>query len=67
MIQGQIKLKETALESSSNMFIEKEKNLKNRIEELETKLDQNSQEVVNIFMKRYKVATQKKHFENMKI
>ncbi|XP_020891229.1 myosin-9 isoform X2 [Arabidopsis lyrata subsp. lyrata] len=47
LLEGQIKLKETALESSSNMFIEKEKNLKNRIEELETKLDQldqNSQE-----------------------
>ncbi|KAG7584763.1 NT-type C2 domain [Arabidopsis thaliana x Arabidopsis arenosa] len=40
LLEGQIKLKETALESSSNMFIEKEKNLKNRIEELETKLDQ---------------------------
>lgn len=50
VIQGQIKLKETALEASSNMFVEKEKNLKNRIEELETKLDQlnqNSQEVNN--------------------
>jgi chromosome segregation ATPase len=45
LLEGQIKLKETALESSSNMFIEKEKNLKNRIEELETKLDQNSQEM----------------------
>ncbi|KAJ4877093.1 Myosin heavy chain-related protein [Raphanus sativus] len=40
LLEGQIKLKETALEASSNMFIEKEKNLKNRIEELETSLDQ---------------------------
>ncbi|KAL1214530.1 hypothetical protein V5N11_015925 [Cardamine amara subsp. amara] len=40
LLEGQIKLKETALEASSTMFIEKEKNLKNRIEELETKLDQ---------------------------
>ncbi|XP_010430415.1 PREDICTED: flagellar attachment zone protein 1-like isoform X2 [Camelina sativa] len=40
LLEGQIKLKETALESSSNMFIEKEKSLKNRIKELETKLDQ---------------------------
>ncbi|CAH2048132.1 unnamed protein product [Thlaspi arvense] len=48
LLEGQIKLKETALEASSNMFIEKEKNLKNRIEELETELDllsQNSQEI----------------------
>ncbi|XP_010418353.1 PREDICTED: golgin subfamily A member 6-like protein 22 isoform X1 [Camelina sativa] len=45
LLEGQIKLKETALESSSNMFIEKEKSLKNRIEELETKLDQRSQEM----------------------
>lgn len=43
MVQGQIKLKETALEASSNMFIEKERSLKNRIEELETKLDQLNQ------------------------
>ncbi|KAF3502722.1 hypothetical protein F2Q69_00040779, partial [Brassica cretica] len=47
LLEGQIKLKETALEASSNMFIEKEKNLKNRIEELETSLDQNSLEVIN--------------------
>ncbi|XP_010473572.1 PREDICTED: golgin subfamily A member 6-like protein 22 [Camelina sativa] len=46
-LEGQIKLKETALESSSNMFIEKEKSLKNRIEELETKLDQKSQEMMS--------------------
>ncbi|KAL0694067.1 hypothetical protein Bca4012_061247 [Brassica carinata] len=42
-LEGQIKIKETALEASSNMFIEKEKNLKNRIEELETSLDQLNQ------------------------
>ncbi|CDY67800.1 BnaAnng25200D, partial [Brassica napus] len=47
LLEGQIKLKETALEASSNMFIEKEKNLKSRIEELETSLDQNSLEVIN--------------------
>jgi cell division septum initiation protein DivIVA len=48
VIQGQIKLKENALEASSKIFIEKEKDLKNRIEELQTKLNevsQNSQEV----------------------
>ncbi|CAH8391162.1 unnamed protein product [Eruca vesicaria subsp. sativa] len=40
LLEGQIKLKETALEASTNMFTEKEKNLKNRIEELETSLSQ---------------------------
>ncbi|CAH8277762.1 unnamed protein product [Arabidopsis lyrata] len=43
----QIKLKENALEASSKMFIEKEKELKDRIEELQIKLyerSQNSQE-----------------------
>ncbi|KAF8117982.1 hypothetical protein N665_0007s0031 [Sinapis alba] len=43
LLEGEMKLKETALEASSNMFIEKEKNLKNRIEELETSLDQLNQ------------------------
>ncbi|KAG7611422.1 NT-type C2 domain [Arabidopsis suecica] len=46
-LEGQIKLKENALEASSKIFIEKEKDLKNRIEELQTKLNevsQNSQE-----------------------
>ncbi|KAJ0265560.1 Myosin heavy chain-related protein [Hirschfeldia incana] len=45
LLEGQIKLKETALEASSNMFIEKKKNLKNRIEELEASLNQNSLDV----------------------
>lgn len=48
MLQEQIKLKENALDASSKMFIEKEKSLSNRIEELETrlnKLSQNNQEV----------------------
>ncbi|CAA7039010.1 unnamed protein product [Microthlaspi erraticum] len=43
LLEGQIKLKETALEASSNMFIEKERSLKNRVEELESKLDQLNQ------------------------
>ncbi|KAK4400766.1 hypothetical protein Sango_1182700 [Sesamum angolense] len=37
--EGQIKLKETALETSANTFLEKEKDLHNRIEELEGRLD----------------------------
>ncbi|AED94646.1 Myosin heavy chain-related protein [Arabidopsis thaliana] len=39
-LEGQIKLKENALEASSKIFIEKEKDLKNRIEELQTKLNE---------------------------
>lgn len=42
VIQERIKLKENALEASSKMFIEKEKELNNRIEELETKLNKTS-------------------------
>ncbi|KAL0297694.1 UNVERIFIED_CONTAM: hypothetical protein Sradi_6821500 [Sesamum radiatum] len=38
-LEGQIKLKETALETSANTFLEKEKDLHNRIEELEGRLD----------------------------
>lgn len=37
--QGQIKLKETALESSTNSFLEKEKDLQNKIEELESRME----------------------------
>lgn len=41
--QGQIKLKETALETSTNSFLEKEKDLKNKIEELESRVEEFSQ------------------------
>lgn len=37
--QGQIKLKESTLESSSNAFLEKEKDLLNKIEELEQRME----------------------------
>ncbi|XP_010441281.1 PREDICTED: myosin-11-like isoform X2 [Camelina sativa] len=42
-LEEQIKLKENALEASSKMFIEKEKDLKNIIEVLQTKLNERSQ------------------------
>ena len=42
MIQEHIKLKENALEAFSKMFIEKEKELNSRIEELETELNKRS-------------------------
>ncbi|EOA15970.1 hypothetical protein CARUB_v10004065mg [Capsella rubella] len=42
-LEEQIKLKENALEVSSKMFIDKEKELKNKIEELQTKLNERSQ------------------------
>lgn len=48
VLQEQIKLKENAMEASSKMLLEKEKDFKNRIEELQSKLNepsQNSQEV----------------------
>ncbi|XP_044476208.1 myosin-11-like [Mangifera indica] len=43
ILEGQIKLKETALETSTNSFLEKEKDLKNKIEELESRVEEFSQ------------------------
>ncbi|XP_052210228.1 uncharacterized protein LOC127813337 isoform X2 [Diospyros lotus] len=40
LLEGQINLKETALETSTNSFLEKEKDLQNRIQELETRLEE---------------------------
>ncbi|CAI9094009.1 OLC1v1029643C1 [Oldenlandia corymbosa var. corymbosa] len=39
LLEGQIKQKETALENSTNSFLEKEKDLQNKIEELELRLE----------------------------
>ncbi|KAL3833512.1 hypothetical protein ACJIZ3_008248 [Penstemon smallii] len=39
LLEGQIKLKEAALETSANTFMEKEKDLHNKIEELERRLE----------------------------
>ncbi|KAE8055298.1 hypothetical protein FH972_012148 [Carpinus fangiana] len=43
LLEVQIKLKETALETSTNSFLEKEKDLQNTIEELESKMEELSQ------------------------
>uniref|UniRef100_A0A5B6ZKD0 Putative myosin-9 isoform X1 n=1 Tax=Davidia involucrata TaxID=16924 RepID=A0A5B6ZKD0_DAVIN len=43
LLEGQIKLKETALETSANSFLEKEKDLQNKIEELERRLEELNQ------------------------
>ncbi|KAF8413151.1 hypothetical protein HHK36_001126 [Tetracentron sinense] len=43
LLEGQIKLKETALENSTNSFLEKEKDLQNRIEELESRMEELNQ------------------------
>ncbi|KAL4602783.1 hypothetical protein ACB092_10G078600 [Castanea dentata] len=43
LLEGQIKLKETALEASTNSFLEKEKDLQNKIEELESKMEELNQ------------------------
>lgn len=40
LLEVQIKLKETALETSTNSFLEKEKDLQNTIEELESKMEE---------------------------
>lgn len=39
LLEGQIKLRETALEKSTSSFLEKEKDLQNKIEELEQRLE----------------------------
>lgn len=41
--QGQIKLKETALETSTNSFLEKEHDLRHKIEELECRVEEFNQ------------------------
>lgn len=41
--QDQITLKENALETSCNAFLEKEKDLQNKIEELEARLEELNQ------------------------
>ncbi|XP_059661757.1 intracellular protein transport protein USO1-like [Cornus florida] len=40
LLEAQIMLKETALETSTNSFLEKEKDLQNKIEELERRLEE---------------------------
>lgn len=41
--QGEMKLKETYLETSTNSFLEKEKDLQNKIEELENRVEELNQ------------------------
>ncbi|KAK9197837.1 hypothetical protein WN944_013020 [Citrus x changshan-huyou] len=43
LLEGQIKSKEIALEASTNSFVEKEKDLKNKIEELECRVEELNQ------------------------
>ncbi|KAG5539668.1 hypothetical protein RHGRI_020017 [Rhododendron griersonianum] len=43
ILEGQIKLKEAALETSTNSFLEKEKDLQNKIEELQRRSKEQSQ------------------------
>ncbi|XP_022737986.1 nuclear anchorage protein 1-like [Durio zibethinus] len=40
LLEGQIKLKETALETSTNVFLEKEKDLQKKIDELESRVEE---------------------------
>lgn len=57
MLEGQIKVKETALQNSTNSFLQKEKELGNKIEELESRLeDLNQDSTVNNEHKFQKVA-----------
>ncbi|CAI9755436.1 unnamed protein product [Fraxinus pennsylvanica] len=47
LLEGQIRLKETALERSTNSFLEKEKDLHNKIEELQGRLEVLNQSSIN--------------------
>ncbi|CAL5434982.1 unnamed protein product [Camellia sinensis] len=47
--QGQIKLKEAALETLANSFLEKEKDLEDKIEELERRLEELSQNSASFY------------------
>uniref|UniRef100_A0A2C9WBS1 C2 NT-type domain-containing protein n=1 Tax=Manihot esculenta TaxID=3983 RepID=A0A2C9WBS1_MANES len=46
LLEGQVKLKETALETSANSFLEKERDLLNKIEELEHRVEELNQKSV---------------------
>ncbi|KAJ4712082.1 putative Myosin heavy chain-related protein [Melia azedarach] len=62
LLEGQIKLKEIALETSTTSFLEKEKDLRNKIEELECRveeLNQNSTSFCELSLQ--KVATDTIH------
>ncbi|XP_010273099.1 PREDICTED: early endosome antigen 1 [Nelumbo nucifera] len=49
LLEGQIKLKEAALESSANSFLQKEKDLCTRIDELENRVEELNQNSTRIF------------------
>ncbi|GFZ16483.1 myosin heavy chain-related protein [Actinidia rufa] len=56
LLKGQIKLKEVALETSTNLFLEKEKDLQNKIEELESRLEEISQTSASFYESEYQKA-----------
>ncbi|KAL6979599.1 hypothetical protein U1Q18_021254 [Sarracenia purpurea var. burkii] len=74
MLKSQIKLKEAALETSTNSFLEKEKDLHNTIEELERRLEEVRENSANSYECDFqKVAKDSEHitsnghiFEHMK-
>ncbi|KAJ4957326.1 hypothetical protein NE237_014109 [Protea cynaroides] len=49
LLEGQIKQKEAALEKSTNSFLEKEKDLCNKIEELESRMEELSQHSTSFY------------------
>ncbi|CAI9784561.1 unnamed protein product [Fraxinus pennsylvanica] len=59
LLEGQIKLKETALERSTNSFLEKEKDLHNKIEELQGRLEVLNQSSFNFCQNEFQKVTEK--------
>ncbi|XVF51517.1 hypothetical protein PTKIN_Ptkin04bG0191200 [Pterospermum kingtungense] len=49
LLEGQIKLKETALETSTNVFLEKEKDLLKKIDELESRVEELNEHSTSFF------------------
>ncbi|XP_057487031.1 uncharacterized protein LOC130773118 [Actinidia eriantha] len=56
LLEGQIKLNEVALETSMNSFLEKEKDLQNKIEELEGRLQEISEYSASFYESEYQKA-----------
>ncbi|GMJ00332.1 hypothetical protein like AT1G63300 [Hibiscus trionum] len=49
VLEGQIKLKEIALETSTNVFLEKEKELQKKIDELESRVEENNKHSTSFY------------------
>ncbi|XP_021287393.1 myosin-11-like isoform X2 [Herrania umbratica] len=56
LLEGQIKLKETALETSTNVFLEKERDLRKKINELESTVEELNEQSTTLCQYQFKQA-----------